>query len=546
MKRANNDTFKYKRIGYIRKAIMVSIRRKKKAISKVVKLLNLATSSNSSESKMALRHAESVIHQNALKKYEIPQSMLCDVNTLFRVNWSLPSRAFSTESEPQKPKVTESFSTRRFSEKPVDTNRSYANSKTILDDYCEANESKDKGVDDKATFGSDLNATADRSTDFKPNTKKSQENVSTMNYAADNVINAANAFRPDAVAFTDRLRGQYASSNPDMPFEEDKYWNKIYTQLADFNEADVQSKLDALALQQKLAEESLKEKRNERLLTEQEEQAERSERAKIERSFEEAIEKAFQLRAQSYEAWEKRRSDIRMHCLREERDALAGFEELVEDYNKITSDYQRHIQLKEEYRAAKIMHELRKQLSNAVKQGEEGRTSFDTVIDIMASNDLSLRDLEFSDIKSKSLFIKLLERETAKIDDIDARENYTDDMLTKFLTSTVGVKAQQKVVNPLLKIEELLASASVSSQFEAQKSLDQIFHLMSSNGISIKDVNLAVISKYSVFVRLLNWEAEQIVSITERERFTAGVLENYVALSIDAGDAKKPAAKKTV
>ncbi|MCZ2723494.1 hypothetical protein O1D97_18215 [Marinomonas sp. 15G1-11] len=525
---------------------MVSIRRKKKAISKVVKLLNLATSSNSSESKMALRHAESVIHQNALKKYEIPQSMLCDVNTLFRVNWSLPSRAFSTESEPQKPKVTESFSTRRFSEKPVDTNRSYANSKTILDDYCEANESKDKGVDDKATFGSDLNATADRSTDFKPNTKKSQENVSTMNYAADNVINAANAFRPDAVAFTDRLRGQYASSNPDMPFEEDKYWNKIYTQLADFNEADVQSKLDALALQQKLAEESLKEKRNERLLTEQEEQAERSERAKIERSFEEAIEKAFQLRAQSYEAWEKRRSDIRMHCLREERDALAGFEELVEDYNKITSDYQRHIQLKEEYRAAKIMHELRKQLSNAVKQGEEGRTSFDSVIDIMASNDLSLRDLEFSDIKSKSLFIKLLERETAKIDDIDARENYTDDMLTKFLTSTVGVKAQQKVVNPLLKIEELLASASVSSQFEAQKSLDQIFHLMSSNGISIKDVNLAVISKYSVFVRLLNWEAEQIVSITERERFTAGVLENYVALSIDAGDAKKPAAKKTV
>jgi len=551
---------------------MVSIRRKKKAISKVVKLLNLATSSNSSESKMALRHAESVIHQNFLKKYEIPQSMLCDVNTLFRVNWNAKSREFTTESEPQKAKVTEPFSSRRFSEKPVEASKAYAGRKTILDDIEEGYESGyaesklGRSNDDSVAHRTNNFDNADLNVDCpmneenheiktestssedikKPFNRSVKDSTSSMNYAADNVIDAANAFRSDAVDFSERLRGQYASSNPDRPFEEDKYWNRVHEQLADFNEADVQSKLDAIAMQQKLAEESLKEKRYARMITEQEELAERSERARVERSFEEAIEKAFQLRAQAYESWEKRRSEIRMHCLREERDALAGYDELAEDYNKITSDYQRHVQLKEEYRAAKIMHELRKQLSNAVRHGEEGRVSFDAVIEIMGSNDLSLRDLEFSDIKSKSLFIKLLESETAKIEDIDARENYTDDMLTKFLTFSMGSKKAHKVENPLLKVEELLSAASVSGQFEAQKNLEQVFHLMTSNGISIKDVNLSVITKYSVFVRLLNWESEKISSISERERFTAGVLEDYVSLSIDAGDSQKPVNKKTV
>ncbi|MFT2111371.1 hypothetical protein [Marinomonas sp. 2405UD68-3] len=529
---------------------MVSIRRKKKAISKVVKLLNLATSSNSSESKMALRHAESVAHQNDLKMHEIPQSMLCDIKTLYKVNWSSHRRMFSTE-EQVKPQSQEPLSSRRFSEKPVDPNKAYANSKTILDDI----DSSDTcaSVEDVSEAVVEANESFEKSEctekeNCRPSSmfKTPEDSRSSMNFAADNVINAANAFRPDTVAFTDRLRGQYASSNPDMPFEDDKYWNKIHEQLVNFDEAGVQSKLDAIALQQSLAEESLKQKRNERLLSEQEEQAERSERAKIERGFEEAIEKAFQLRAQAYEAWEKRRAEIRMHCLRAERDALSGFEELVEDYDKITSDYQRHVQLKEEYRAAKIMHELRKHLASSVKKGNEGRASFDAVVQIMEENDLSLRDLEFSDIKNKSLFIKLLERETAKIEDIDSRECYTDDMLTKFLTSTVGTKRTNKVVNPLLQIEELLADASKSGQFEAQKSLDQVFHLMSSNGISIKDVNLAVITKYSIFVRLLNWESEQISSIEDRERFTAGVLEDYVSLTIDAADPKQTASKKTV
>ncbi len=538
---------------------MVSIRRKKKAISKVVKLLNLATSSNSSESEMALRHAESVVHQNELKMHEIPQSMLCDIKTLYKVNWKSQSRIFST-GEQTTSKSQEPLSSRRFSEKPVDPSRAYANSKTILDDIdatgknaTEAVMEENHQVEDTDNY-TEANGYTEENNSYAEEANQSEssvsnaseENMSTMNFAADNVINAANAFRPDSVAFTDRLRGQYASSNPEMPFEEDNYWKKIHEKLADFDEAAVQSKLDSIALQQSLAEESLKQKRNERLISEQEEQTERSERAKIERGFEEAIEKAFQLRAQAYEAWEKRRSEIRMQCLRAERDALSGFEELTEDFDKITEDYQRHVQLKEEYRAAKIMHELRKHLTNSVKKGEEGKASFNAVVNIMEENDLSLRDLEFSDIKNKSLFIKLLERETAKIEDIDSRECYTDDMLTKFLTASVSTKRASKVVNPLLKIEELLASASSSGQFEAQKSLDQVFHLMASNAISIKDVNLAVITKYSIFVRLLNWESEQISSVEDRERFTAGVLEDYVSLTIDAADPKQSASKKSV
>ena len=97
--------------------------------------------------------------------------------------------------------------------------------------------------------------------------------------------------------------------------------------------------------------------------------------------------------------------------------------------------------------------------------------------------------------------------------------------------------------NPIHLVEKLLVAASSGGQFEAQKNLEQVFHLMKGNGISVKDIDLSCITKYSVFVRLLNWEAEQIPSVQDRERFTAGVLEDYVAKSID-GDHKAQPTKK--
>lgn len=617
----------------------MSIRRRKKAISKVVKLLNLATSSNSSEATMALRHAETIVRQNSISRSEVPLSALCDPITLNKVKWVGKSQPYSNYT----PKYarTSSAAEKQFNEKPVDTAHSYAGARTILDEEyvsepeydpikeaAKASEEreaekqrkqaekikaekarkaaqlqeeqalkaeKEKAEKERLQAAAELQAERERleleryaaraqqkmeqeqaalaeqsaAEAEMPETAELQENVAnaveekvetivemdegsedmtadvaatdddalmSASLSADNVINAASAFRPEGVVFSKRLKDQYAASDPTVPFEDDVYWQKVATQLSDFDEQKVQLSMESIESQLLLSKESLAEKRQLRLAAEQEELSERAERARIELSFEEAIERAFQARAKAYEAWEKQRSEIRVECLRSEQEAQHGFEELTQDLDRVKADYQQHIKRKQDFHAAKIMHELRCHLALAVSVTGEGKGSFDKVVSIMSEAGLTLKDLEFSDIKNKSLFIRLLERETALIEDVVARESHTEDMLSKFLSSTLTKREPVKTENPLQQIEKLLSSASLGSQFEAQKSIEQAFHLMELHGISVRDIDLTKITKYSVFVRLLNWEAEKIPSLTEREKFTASILEEYVTSSIH-GDA---------
>ncbi|WP_050764558.1 DUF2786 domain-containing protein [Marinomonas sp. MED121] len=629
----------------------MSIRRRKKAISKVVKLLNLATSSNPSEAQMALRHAETIVRQNSVSRSEVPLSALCDPATLNKVNWG--AKSSSQPSYTPKYARTSAAAQSQFKEQPVDKNHSYAGARTILDEeyvteadfdpikaaaqsnlereeeekrkqalkakakkekeaakrqeeeekekakqalqaarekaeqdrlkaaaeqqaererlelerYAaqaqikmqqeQAKQDEETSSEDLAVLGETLkqddetvsqvaeieqaqtlNNTESNQTQNREEKEQAQVDVAMDNTyqgaptSADNVINAANAFRPEGFVFSEKLREQYAASDPSVPFEDDEYWQKIQEQLAAFDEAKVQGSIETIENQLLLSKESLAEKRQLRLDAEQEELSERAERARIELSFEEAIERAFQARAKAYEAWEKQRSEIRVECLRSEQEAQHGFEELTQDLEKVKSDYKLHLKQKEDFHAAKIMHELRCHLALAVSVTGEGKDSFDKVVNIMSEAGLTLKDLEFSDIKNKSLFIRLLERETASIEDVVARESHTEEMLSKFLSSTLTKREKVKTENPLQLIEKLLAAASLGSQFEAQKSIEQAFHLMEVNGISVRDIDLTKITKYSVFVRLLNWEAEKISSLTEREKFTASILEEYVTSSI--------------
>lgn len=595
----------------------MSIQTRKKAISKLVKLLNLATSNNLSESQMALRHAESLIRQHNLKRTEVINvSSLCDPAMLDQVNWTGQGRVFTSMFYSED--MDDDISNRRFSEKSVDPSNAYANVRTILDDEFEMDEQEkdpfkealkskaemqmeaqkqsenlQKAKEEQAKFEDDMKQaeqdlkdeletqraaqtsieedlekdlgveidTEDQADIDDPqedlavaldevdeesldeeelqNLKESKvfeaknpESIKArMDASFDNVINAASAFRPDGA--TDQFRSQYAASDPTIPFEEDPYWQKVYVQLLDFDEFQVQITIDKIECQLSLAQENVDAKRQLRREAEQEELSERSERARIELSFEEAIERAFQARAQAYQQWEKERAEIRMAHLKSEQEAASAYDVLSDDLQKQKEEFQLHLKRKQDYQAAKIMHDLRSHLAQAVSVGDEGQGSFEKVVNIMTDAGLSLRDLEFSDIKNKSLFIRLLERETAEIEDVVARERYTEEMLSKFLSSTMVNREAPQSENPLQLVEKLLNNASNSTQFEARKSLEQVFHIMSSNGISIRDINLARITKYSVFVRLLNWEAEQISSINEREAFTASVLEEYVKSSIN-------------
>lgn len=587
----------------------MSLRRKKKAIGKVIKLLNLATSTNSSESSMALRHAESIILQNGLVQGDIPMYQLCDRNMLFKVSWNGVPR----HAKISRPVATESHAQRRFSEKPADPNRTYANARTILDDFEEELDCNDSSESFMETKGSSLqddqqqecwsDAPVDDLQDpfdqaniddledeyfdsdecFVSQEDESLNQTDAMNcsafesdtvdsekqeviddvtseteqmdsqtvhnethnadeaagqsndervYSHDNVINAASAFRPSGEQFKETLRNQYSSSNPDVPFEEDSYWAKVHGLLVDFDESDMLVEIDGLEGQLSLAQESLKEKRSERVTVEQEEQRERSERARIEQSFEEAMERAFQARARAYEVWETKRSQMRMDSMRAEQDAQQGFQELSDRLSHRKDQYMQHLQLKEDYRAAKIMHELRRHLALAASGDEQAKASYETVISIMSESGLSLRDLEFSDIRNKSLFIRLLERESAQVSDVHQRELYTEEMLDKFLVMSRQEKPSKPSENPVERVERLLKGIEGVGHFESQKVMVQVLKLMEDHQISVRDLDYACINKYSVFICLINWEAEQIHSLSEREQFTSSILEEYVQHSV--------------
>ncbi|TBR38070.1 DUF2786 domain-containing protein [Marinomonas agarivorans] len=638
------------------RANKMSTQTRKKAISKLVKLLNLSTSNNLSEAQMALRHAENLIRQHHINRSEISSSLLCDANTLNEVNWNGQGRVFSSMFYHPDSDV----GNRRFSEKSnyhdtTDPNNAYANVKTILDDDFEMESDMEDPFKQAVKSNHESQAEAQRQSEAlkeaqkqhedqklheesiaemekqearkqsdiieeseaidtsadeidaneeQKNSAKTQEPIvdileqnaeqvekptiaevknndiltdamiiddvtaehviqldgsideaelayedranlkesrvfqarkpesvkAKMDAVFNNVINAANAFRPEG--FTSQFRDQYAASDPSIPFEDDPYWQKVYTQLLDFDEFQVQISIDKIECQLALAQEALDKQKQLRKESEQEELNERSEKARIELSFEEAIERAFKARAKAYKQWEKERAEIRMAHLKSEQEAALTYDNLADELQKHHEDFQLHLKRKQDYQAAKVMHDLRSHLAQAVNSSDEGQGSFDKVVNIMSDAGLSLKDLEFSDIKNKSLFIRLLERETAMIEDVTERERHTEDMLSKFLSASIIQRESAKSENPLQLVEKLLGKASSSTQFEARKNLEQVFQIMLSNGISIRDINLAKITKYSVFVRLLNWEAEQISSINEREAFTASILEEYVKSSI--------------
>lgn len=138
----------------------MSTRRRKKAIQKVVKLLNLATSSNLSESNLALRHAESLIRQYSIAQRELPMLQLCDRSMLYKVSWGNSAPRFVKESAPKNVQ-SDSVYQRRFSEKStVDPNRAYESVRTILDDMEEdvssdADHHFNSKESDQETFGPD-------------------------------------------------------------------------------------------------------------------------------------------------------------------------------------------------------------------------------------------------------------------------------------------------------------------------------------------------------------------------------------------------------
>ncbi|MDB4838000.1 DUF2786 domain-containing protein, partial [Marinomonas sp.] len=298
----------------------MSIRRRKKAIQKVVKLLNLATSNNSSESTMALRHAESLIRLYNIAQRELPILQLCDRSMLYKVSWGGAPPKF-TKEEKVNASPQESISQRRFSERSNDPDRAYESVPTILDDMilddvvlnddvldegCSLSESFESTLQESdlepelaSILGGEVKESACGKGAFEKSDLDSVE--AGVMAAHDNVIDASDVFRFESQSFAEKLGGQRSMDDPEAPFSENIYWQKIHDELADYDEVKAQTEIESLASQLSLAEENLQLRREKRHELESAEIQERAKRAEIERSFEEAMERAFRARAQSYE-----------------------------------------------------------------------------------------------------------------------------------------------------------------------------------------------------------------------------------------------------
>ncbi|MEL0638438.1 DUF2786 domain-containing protein [Marinomonas sp. TI.3.20] len=498
----------------------MSVRRRKKAIGKIVKLLNLATSTNTTESVVALRHAEALIRQYNIVQRELPVVQLYDRALLYKVSWNSAAPRFQKETS-VKSVSTDSVYLRRFSEKNRDLEKE---SITVAEQ--ESTEAVEGSVMPRNNKMNDV-------MDDVPSTGRRNDQMVSGSFG--NVIDAAEAFRPETDAFSEAEKPYVASFDPVMDFSDDAYWQQVHKTLADFDEASVQAKMALVKQQLERSELSLQRKKDNRHQQEQHELQERSQRAKIELSFEEAIEKAFQARAVAYERWEKDQYHQRLQCLREEQEALSVYENCVQSLNDHKASLSRHEQRKEDYRTAQIMHNLRRHLALSIANSVDS-SSYEKVVEIMSQNGLSLKDLEFSDIQNKSLFIRLLERESALISDTDQRERYTEEMLTKFLDGSAKTRSSASSNTPLQHIQRLLTAANSGGQFETQKYLEQVQRLMATHDIGVKQIGYNYIKKYSVFISLINWEAERIVSLPDREAFTAQILEEYIQYSLRASN----------
>lgn len=522
----------------------MSMRRRKKAISKIVKLLNLATSTNSTESIVALRHAESLIRQYSIKQAELPVVQLYDRALLYKVSWNGAAPRYPKEKLSSFV-VTESVYQRRFSEKDRPIKPNPMTSQESVPDNAETSKSDasvavPEHVEVKGScVQEELKAPKNKMTESMDELYRANRQQGGVQQAAysmgntDNVIDAAQAFRPDVNVSFDTLKSHHHKPAMGVEFTDDEYWSRVHDALADFDEAGVQAEMEMIKQHLQQSENALKCKKADRQKQEKAELQERTERAKIELSFEIAIERAFQARAKAYETWEKEQNRQRLACLREEQQALAEFESLNKNLHECEMSLNQHLQRKQDYQAAKIMHDLRRHLVLAAS-GKGDAVSYELAVEIMQQHGLSLKDLEFSDVQNKSLFIRLLERESAQIKDAHERELFTEEMLDKFLTAKFSSRPYASSEAPLQHIQRLLASANQGAHFEAQKQLEQVQRLMEAHGISVRDIGYGFIKKYSVFISLINWEAERIATLAEREAFTAQILEEYIQFSVQA------------
>lgn len=509
--------------------------KRSKAVNRVIKLLNLATSDVNHEADLALNHAHSVIYSHNIQREEINTEKLCDDRVLDEVDWY---GDWTDRPEPQDDweldrLFAEQYQPYVIREKNASPDQPQVGASSVEAEPADSDAPIDDGANDSATTSTFVSADegdalSDDSLIDTPQTAPSEDDTQAASPPSFEEMVRSGAFmvferdgseskalEPVASDQDDaETTGPELPSVIELPAEDEA--------LLELSEEEARQRLSDVIEQLKDAKELYTECRTEREQGDIDQEAEKELRIQAEIEAEEAAERAFRKRAEEQQRWELEMRAQRLERRLREQEALKQVKVLREQQDSLKKWLVEHERKKAEQARLALLEEISGLLHIAAEHiADSDDPSFEQALQLMDDNQLTLTDLPLQQIHHKSIFMRLLEREAAALDDAKERERFTQELLGKYLSAyrppTVDLEA---------KVLELLKEASAGTDGSDQ-AYESAKELLERNSLSIRDLDIGQIDQISLFVRLINWEAEKLPDMDSREHFTAKMLDRY-------------------
>ncbi|MCV6587726.1 MAG: DUF2786 domain-containing protein [Marinobacterium sp.] len=272
--------------------------------------------------------------------------------------------------------------------------------------------------------------------------------------------------------------------------------------------------------------------RDEREQGDVDEETEKNVRIQAELDAEAAAERAFRERAAAQLRWEAEMRLLRHERRKREEAALKQLRALRDEHEDLKKRLAIHEAWKAEQARLSLLDDISNQLQVAADHiADAHNPALERALELMDNNGLALSDLPLARIHHKSIFMRLLEREARTLEDTREREKFTQELLGRYLSVY-----HPPTVDLAGKVLDLLRVASSNSD-SAEDAFADAQEIMERNSMSIRDLEFGKIDQISLFVRLLNWEADKLLDMDAREHFTAKMLDKYFEATTRGGSA---------
>jgi len=547
--------------------------KRSKALNRVIKLLNLATSDVDHEADLALNHAHSVIYSHNIQREEIDPDKLCDGTVLAQIDWfgdwtDRPEPVDPWELEAELEMDAENYQPYVIREKNTWLEKQQAR---------DAQSSPDTDTDNLDLTAHTLEPEPEP--ELEPEPEPEPEAATQQNSTL--ILDAHHSPAPDpepeatppsfdeivesgAFMVFERTPSPLATcppetsnddneepatlsltteeSGPDTPDDDcseplaasaEVSTDYPLTVVDDsdtpaplndesFNESEARTRLTDVIGRIIAAKDRYTAYRDEREQGDIDEEEEKAIRIQAEIEAEEAAERAFRERAEAQLIWEANMRELRQERRHREQSALKKLRSLRDEHEDLKKRLAAHESWKAEQARLALLDEISNQLQVAADHiADAENPALARALFLMDDNELTLTDLPLARIHHKSIFMQLLEREARTLETSKEREKFTQKLLGEYLAVY-----HPPTIDLASKVLELLKVAS-SGVENAEDAFEDAREIMDRNSMSIRDLDISQINQISLFVRLLNWEADKLLDMDAREHFTAKMLDKY-------------------